>query len=134
MAEEPITLSEIIGGIRKGITPDKPGMYFNYFKEAITSAEEEIREYRIMMYRKYGETRREYLDKIPSGAERELAHELGARIIRLYNIASKYLVSQGHLIPEGEKEKYRRQSIPVGLTPEEYKLWERGELEWKVKS
>lgn len=130
MAElkEPVSTSEIIGGMRKGISPDKPGIYYSFFKEAITQAENDIRHFKSMMYDKYGESRRDYLEKTPPGAEKELAHELGARVTRLYSIAHRHLINQGLLVPRGEWEKYRGQHIRVGLTPEEHKLEERGEL------
>lgn len=128
MIKEPISTSEIVGGIRRGIIPDKPGRYFSFFKETIIEAEESIRNYRAMMYEKYGETREQYLEKIPPGAERKLAYELGDRYVRLFSIAHRHLMHHDLLIPENEKEKYRGQFIPVGLTPEEYRLWERGEL------
>lgn len=116
--EEPISTSEIIGGIRQGIMPDKPGIYFNFFKESIAQAQEDIDEYAIMMQEKYGETRKEYLEKAPPGAERKLGYELGERYVRLFNIAHRHLVHPGLLVPEGEWEKYRGQWIRPWVTPE----------------
>ena len=128
MSREPISTSEIVGGIGKGIIPDKPGIYFHFFKDAINAAEDDIRKFRSMMYQKYSESREGYLEKIPPGAERKLAYELGERYIRLFGIAHRHLMIKGLLIPDEEKEKYRGHEKPVGLSPEEYSKWERGEL------
>lgn len=128
-AKAPITSFEIVSGIRKGIVPDKPGMYFDFFREAIMTVDNELKEFRSMMAEKYEETsRQQYLEMIPPGGERELAYELGDRYVRLFSIAHRHLIHQNLLVPESEKEKYRGQSMPIALTPEEHRMWERGEL------
>lgn len=115
LKKEPISTSEVIGGIRAGITPDKPGMYFNFFKDTLKRAEEDIKNYRLMMQSKYSLTRPEYLLITPTGAESELAYELGNRYTRLCDLAHRHLIRQDLLVPKEEQEKYRGYSEYLGL-------------------
>jgi hypothetical protein len=83
---EPVAYSEIYDGISKGIKPDKPGYLFDFYQSEAKKLLSDQQHFDILMGKKYGESHRGYLEKIPAGPERDLAYELAERASRLKRI------------------------------------------------
>lgn len=102
---EAIASSEILEGIKEGITPDKPLPLFVFFKEQLDKIASDITTYREIMEERHKVSRAAYLTLSPPGGERRLAYELGERYIRLFSILHKY---RSEVISKTDEERYRR--------------------------